>query len=188
MEFDSKPDMSVMIYAQELHSQNSPILHPRSISFDEDEEITRKSVSFALEAELYSIPHYSDLSKQEYDATYMTSQDYQRIHKENIATVQRMLHQDSPCNNNLSFRGLEFALPQSMSDRKQRIKFVVIHTLEEQFRNSVLNEEWIESMRFHYTSKSAEFAHMMGVWDCETMRECIFQESKTLSQPESKNT
>lgn len=184
MEFDSKSDVSVMTYAHELHSQNSPIL-PRSVSLDQEEQTAPKSVSFAFEAELYFIPHHSELSKQEYDATYMTSEDYQRIHKENIETIQCMLRQDFPCNDNLFFRGLEFSLPKSMNDRKQRIKFVVVHTLEEQFRNRVLNEEWIEAMRFHYTSKSAEFSHMMGVWDYEAMRECIIHDAKMVIQPKS---
>ena len=176
---DSKPDM-VDVFS---HSQSLSHEKLRSVSYDEDERVTvaKKTVSFAPQAELYLIPHYQELSDEEFEATYMSSEDFHRIDKDNVQTVQEMLQGSYPSTEELYFRGLENALPQTAKDRKQRINFVVYHVLQEQFQNRWLQEEWIESLQFHYTSKSAEFAYKMGVWDYEAMREDLLNDAMFMS-------
>jgi len=177
MIFESKPDMAHMLFGSHSH----PHEKLRSVSYDEDEVVLPKSVSFAPHAELYLIPHFNELSDEEFDATYMSRDDYHRIDKDNVRTVQEMLHGSFPSTDEFYFRGLENSMAQALKDRKQRIKFVVYHVLQEQHRNHVLQDEWIESMRFHFTSKSAEFAYKMGVWDYEAMREELIRDAKFMS-------
>ncbi|CAJ1932326.1 unnamed protein product [Cylindrotheca closterium] len=181
MEYESKPDMSHLC-SQPQQEQ----LQPRSVSFDEDEQqpapvAPKKSVSFSPTSELYLIPHHNEMSEEERRATYMTSQDYNRMDRENVATVRQMQQQSFPANDDLYFRGLENALPQPMKERKQRIKFVVFHVLQEQHQSHTLNDEWIESLRYHFTSKSADFANKMGIWDYEAMREDLVNDAKFMS-------
>lgn len=167
-----------------MHSQPLEKLEPRSVSFDEDEQpqrVSKKSVSFSPTSELYLIPHHNEMSDEEHNATYMTSQDYHRIDRENIATVRQMIQQSFPANDELYFRGLENSLPQAMKERKQRIKFVVYHVLQEQHYSRILHDEWVESLRYHFTSKSAEFANKMGIWDYEAMREDLVNDANFMA-------
>lgn len=176
MDYESNRDVS------HLYSHSQEKLQPRSVSFDEDEQQqeqrVKKTVSFAPTSELYLIPHHNEMTNEEHSATYMTSQDYHRIDRENITTVKLMLQQRFPATSELFFRGLENSLPQSAKERKQRIKFVVYHVLQEQYQKQLLHDEWIESMRYHFTSKSAEFANKMGIWDYEAMREDLVNDTR----------
>lgn len=139
-----------------------------------------KSVSFAADAELYYIPQSSEMTDEEYEASYMTEEDLVRISSENRKTLELMKQRQFPASQELYFRGLECSLPQSTRERRQRIKFVVYHVMEEQHRNGELSPQWIETFRSTFTDKSALFAHHMGIWDFEAMRSDMISEVRAM--------
>jgi hypothetical protein len=139
-----------------------------------------KSVSFASKAELYYVLHASELTDEEFYSYYMTDEDYARIEMENFETLKLMKQRQFPASLELYFRGLENSLPQTTRERRQRIRFVVHHVIEEQTRNDELCPEWIESFRSVFTSKSASFALRMGIWDFEAMRADLISDVRVM--------
>jgi hypothetical protein len=144
-----------------------------------------KSVSFASKAELYFVLHASELTDEEFYSCYMTHEDYARIDKENSETLKLMKQRQFPASQELYFRGLENSLSQTARERRQRIRFVVNHILEEQTQNGELCPEWIESFRSMFTSNSASFALRMGIWDFEAMRADLISEVRVMMRMKS---
>jgi hypothetical protein len=144
-----------------------------------------RSVSFASLAELYYVLHASELTDEEFSSYYMTDEDYERIDNENFETLKLMKQRQFPASQELYFRGLENSLSQTKRERRQRIRFVVHHVIEEQTRNDELRPEWIESFRSLFTSKSASFALRMGIWDCEAVRADLISEVRLMMEMKS---
>eukprot|EP00980_Cylindrotheca_fusiformis_P018220 scaffold5901_cov116-Cylindrotheca_fusiformis.AAC.13 len=153
---------------------------PFYVSSSPQKKRVKKSVSFASASEMYFVPLASEMTTEEFNATYMTDDDAMRIVKENSQTLKMMKKRNFPVSQDLYFRGLENSLAQATRERRQRISFVIYHVLLEQKRNGQLSPEWVETFRSNFTEKSAEFAHQMGIWDFEAMQADLMAEVREL--------
>jgi hypothetical protein len=126
-----------------------------------------KSVSFSEDvSELYYIPNLEDMTKEDYQATYLTESDYRRMQRESEQTLSIMRQGKYPGTTDRYFRGLEISLPQSRMERKRRTDFLVSTILQEQEgKQRHLHPQWIQNFYSRMTAPSMEVAHAMGKWD-----------------------
>eukprot|EP00980_Cylindrotheca_fusiformis_P018221 scaffold5901_cov116-Cylindrotheca_fusiformis.AAC.14 len=136
----------------------------------------KKSVSFSSTSNIFLVPHSSEMTDEELDASFMTDEDYLRIDKENHETLELMKQRKFPVSQELYFRGLECSLSRPMKERFQRMAFVVHHVLAEQKRSGQLSQQWIDTFRSSFTDKSAVYAHQMGIWDSEALQADLMAE------------
>ena len=130
----------------------------------------KKSVSFSDFSEMFYIPHAKDLSPEEFEATYMTEQDFERIKQENDDTLRIMRRGKYPGTTKRYFRGLEVLLPKRRTERREQIDSVVAMILKGQSEGrGSLHKRWI-----HYycslTAPAVAVAHTMGAWDAEALQ------------------
>jgi hypothetical protein len=130
----------------------------------------RKAVSFSDFSELHYVPPVDELTNEEYQATYMTEIDYERIQRESADTLKIMRKGKYPGTTKLYFRGLEIALPQARLERKQRIEHVTSMILREQLLERALHPQWIHNFYSRLTAPAVQAAHAMGLWDAQAVR------------------
>lgn len=142
----------------------------------------RKRVHFSEYCEMFRVPRTSELSDEEFEATYMTENDYCRIETDiedslrqmdlNIAFAPPRRPSSSSearwCDDRAlldCFRGLESRTPLAMRMRRERIDFAVGAVLSEQRARGWLTPEWVAENLRAWTIPFEQAAHAMGVWD-----------------------
>ena len=129
------------------------------------------------------------MSDEEFEATYMVQEDYDRVRKEINDTIHIMKRKSaaSICYQQTSaaavtlstgndddryyYRGLETQLPHAKAERKQRIAFTVTAVLQQQqaMNGRPLEQEWVSRYLCPYTLPFAHAAHYMGLFDSQSV-------------------
>jgi hypothetical protein len=130
---------------------------------------TRKRVAFSEFSEMYFVPSATEMTDAEWEASYMTDSDFRRIRKEIDDTMQIMKQGQYPGTSDRYFRGLEILLPHTKTQRKQRIAIMMDAVLREQHASGKLHPEWVQKHLRALTLPFAHAAHVMGVFDSQTV-------------------
>jgi hypothetical protein len=140
----------------------------------------KKSVQFAEYSELFNIPTVRELSKEEYNAVYLTRHDYKRIQCDNKRTIWMMNNGQFPDCDSQYFRGLEFGMTDYIMESKQvrtRTLHMILYAQRQHRRHhrrthQLLDDpEWIERVYRKHTYNSRMMASYGGAYDAKAAAE-----------------
>ena len=149
---------------------------------------------------MYVVEHKDDMSDEEKEAMHMTENDLRRIRRDVSAAISDMktrgyqyYHQGTARASTGStvsnddeeqryYRGLETQLPHAKEQRKERVRFFVNAVLHEQATHGKLSSQWVMQYLCQMTTPFAQAAHVMGIYDCQSVFADLRMEAMQLQQ------
>ena len=156
------PPMLLRPPAKEVEREEAPPAQPPA-----QPPTRRRQVSFSDFSEMYYIPHVDEMTKEEFDATYMSEEEFIAIRQENDATLRVMKRGQYPATRSMYFRGLEPLMPERRVHRKLRIHAVVSTVLDIQEHEGNVNPEVNQNHFTALTTPCVAHAMGMGIYDAQ---------------------
>ena len=131
-------------------------------------EKPKKSVRFSDFSVMYSIPSLESFSQQEVQDSFLTDEDYDRIHRENSITLSYMENGIYPDDENLYFRGLEPGMQHIYMEKKRLAKAAVQEVLRRQSeKKDLADDAWVNHYYGTFTYQSIVNAFRIGAYDAQ---------------------
>ena len=150
--------------------------------------ILRKQISFDPKTRIYLHLHLTDFSQEEYNASFLTNEDMDRIQLENVNTISHLRSQNNNHENQggdeeedtsseYTTRGLEVMSSiesvQAHQQTKQAAIDAVMDQQDEQFDGEYCDHNRIAVVYLAETSDSARAACIRGASDATYVNRCV---------------
>jgi hypothetical protein len=169
--FESKPSTTITDFIK----MTQPPLRTR----------TRKSVSWAPMALVYSIPHINDMSNEDIKTIWYAPKDYKAFKKECresariLAMEGLLLDSNSPMTASFCVRGLEQIVDKQVGSlrrlRRKNMRCIVLEEQRGQLATGIYDPETYEELCSEISATAHRQAHMKAMQDYE---EVLEQKSK----------
>jgi hypothetical protein len=132
-----------------------------------------KSVQFAQYSVMYTIPNLESFTQQELVDSFMTHEDYNRIHRDNEITLAYMHRGIYPDDDQLFFRGLENGMANIYVEKKRLAAEAVATVLRRQAEKKDLMSDaiWTNAYVARYSYQSMVNAFRIGAWDAQAAQQ-----------------
>lgn len=134
-------------------------------------EKPKKSVRFSETSLMYTIPNLDSFTHKELEDSFMTDEDYDRIHRENSITLSYMESGIYPDDDNLYFRGLEPGMQHIYQEKKRLSQAAVAEVMRRQAEKKDLGDEaWVHHYYSNFTYNSIVNAFRIGAYDAQAIK------------------
>jgi hypothetical protein len=169
------------------HSSSGQHHHHRSSSNTTTPPVV--GVTFSQSLDVHEICHFRDLSPEDVEATWYSTDDFDEIKKSLVVTL-RLMMADKPVGDDQCTRGLEFRTPQGAKYRKRNkveALTAVWNEQVQQWQNDVVDDEAIRRVYLEHSIKCRDAARKFGIHDEKVIRKYI-KEGQTTSTTTTTST